>query len=145
MAWRVVCLSLTGWTTYLSDDLLMKRWSHILMCPLLQMESGSHRIYMTNSNGMTLMTMQALVPTFMLPIIPNQIMSLSSSCQRQSTRPPASPFQIMWPSPRVLPTMNYSSIYQNLTPTNLTIMMASLHLLYLALLAPTIYMLPHIT
>ena len=145
MAGIVTCLSVTGWPTYLSDALLMKICSNIPRCPLLHLESGIHRIYMTKTNWMTLTTMQDLVPKFLLPVIPDQTMYLIPYYNLYNTRPSVSPFQIMWPSPRVLPTMNYSSIYQNLTPTNLTIMMASLHLLYLALLAPTIYMLPHIT
>ena len=65
---------------------------------------------MNNSNGMTLMTMQDLVPTFLLPFIPDQIMSLSPSYQRQNTSPPASPFQMMFHSPKVLLTMHSSEL-----------------------------------
>ena len=59
---------------------------------------------------MTLMTMQDLVPTFLLPFIPDQIMSLSPSYQRQNTSPPASPFQMMFHSPKVLLTMHSSEL-----------------------------------
>ena len=83
--------------------------------------------------------MQALVPTFLLPVIPDQTMSSSPSYQNKNTRLPASPFQMMWPSPRMLLTTDYSSIYRNLTPTNLKIIMPYLHLLQSAPLGTTIY------
>ena len=129
MAWRVTCLSVTVWGTYLLDALLMKRWINIPRCPLLQLESGIHRILMTTANGMTLTKMQALVPTFLLPLLPNQMMSSSPSYHHQNKRTPASHFQMMRPSLMVLLTNNNSSVYRNLTPANLTIMMDSLHLL----------------
>ena len=75
------------------------------------------------TNGINLTTIQDLVPMFIIPVIPENTMSLSTSYQRHNTRPPASHFQMMWPSPRVVLTMNYSSIYWNLTPANLTTIM----------------------
>ena len=96
---------------------------------------------MTTANGITLTTMQALVPTFLIPFIPDQMMSSSPSYQRQNTRPLTSPFQKIWPSPRVILTIKISSIYWNLTPEKLTIILAYLHLLQSAPLDPTTYML----
>ena len=145
MEGRVTCLSVTVWTIYLSYSLPMKIWIHIPRCPLLHMEGGSHRIYMTTANGMTLTTLQALVPTFLLTFIPDQMISLGPYYQRHNTRLPASPFHMMWPSPSLLLMINSSSMYWNLTPVNLTIIMAPLHLLQPAPLYPTIYMLTHLT
>ena len=136
---------MTVWSTYLSDVQPMNRQSHIPRSPLLQLDSGSHRVWMMTVNGMTLTMIKSLVLTFLLPVIPNQKMSSSPSYQRYNTRLPASPFQIMWPSPRVLLTMNPSSIYRNYTPANWTIIMVSLYLLQSPPLVPTISMLPHIT
>ena len=145
MVGRVSFLSVTGWPTYLSDALPMNIWSHIPSCPLPQLESGIHRIYMTTANGVTLTTMQALVPTFLIPVIPNQMIFSILSYQLQNTRPPDSPFREMWTSPRMLLRMNYSLIYRNLTPANLTILMASLHIPQSDPLASTTFILPHIT
>ena len=94
---------------------------------------------------MILTMMQYLVPKFLLPVLPDQTMSLSPSYQRQNTRPPSSPFQMMCPSLRVLLRMNSSSISWNLTSTNLTIMTASIHLSQSDSLAPPIYIPPQIT
>ena len=84
---------------------------------------------MMMADGMTLAIIQALVPMFLRTVIPDKMMSLSPSYQHQNTSSPASHFQMMWPSPMMLLVMNSSLIYWNLTPTNLTITVASLHLL----------------
>ena len=44
MAGTYACLSATVYPTYLTDALLINRWSHITMCSLLYLESGSHQI-----------------------------------------------------------------------------------------------------
>ena len=40
--------------------------------------------------------------------LPNQTISSSPSYQRQNARPPASLFEMMWPSPRLILTMHSS-------------------------------------
>ena len=91
---------------------------------------------MMTENVMILTMMQALTTTFLITVIPHETVFSGPYYQLQNTRPPASSFQMIWPSPRVLLMMNPSSVYWNLTPADLTIMMSPLHLLQSESLVP---------
>ena len=65
---------------------------------------------------------------YLLPNIPNPMISFIQSYQHPNTRPPESPLQMIRTSPRVPLTMNSSLTLLNLTPANLITMTASIHL-----------------
>ena len=72
--------------------------------------------------------LQASVPTYLLPNLPNLMMSLRLSCQRSNTSPLMFLFHMVCYSPIEPMTMSSSMTSQNYTPASLTITTASLNL-----------------
>ena len=139
MSGRVIFLSVTGMPTYLSK---MDSYPKVPLTPYVEWNPSD--IYddgqWDDSDGDAIFCAKISTTSYTQS---DDILKLILSGPEHLY--PESPFQMMWPSPRVILMMNYSPIYRNLTPTNLKIIMASLHLLQSDPLAPNIPMQSHIT